>query len=105
MYKTAANITINIPVIVNHNAPFFSIKSPNFLPKRLVKYETKKNLNPLVNKQIKKKTIILKPITPLVIVKTLKGSGVNPAKNIIPNHAKKPPRVDIISCIAKTFSS
>ena len=25
--------TINIPVIVNHNAPFFSINSPNFLPK------------------------------------------------------------------------
>jgi hypothetical protein len=61
MYKAAARITTIIPVMVNHNAPFFSIKSPNFLPKRLVKYETKKNRNPLVSKQIKKKTVILKP--------------------------------------------
>ena len=97
MYKTAAKITINIPVIVNHNAPFFSIKSPNFLPKRLVKYETKKNLKPLVKRQIKKKTVRLKPITPLVIVKTLKGKGVNPARNIIPSQAKKPPLVEILS--------
>ena len=44
-------------------------------------------------------------ITPLVIVKTLKGSGVKPAKNIIPSQAKKPPFVDILSCISKTFSS
>ena len=35
--RAAAKITINIPVSVNHNAPFFSMKSPNFLPKRLVK--------------------------------------------------------------------
>ena len=32
---------------------------------------------------------MLKPIIPLVIVKTLKGSGVKPAKNIIPNQRKK----------------
>ena len=52
-----------------------------------------------MKRQIKKKTVKLKPITPLVIVNTLKGRGVNPAKNIIPSHAKKPPRVDILSCI------
>ena len=56
-------------------------------------------------KELKKKTGKLKPITPLVIVNTLNGSGVNPAKNIIPSQAKKPPRVDILSCISKTFSS
>ena len=28
---------------------------------------------------------------------TLKGKGVNPARNIIPSQAKKPPRVDILS--------
>ncbi len=51
-----AKIIIKTPVIVNHNAPFFSMKSPNFFPKRNVKYETKKNLSPLVIKHIKKKT-------------------------------------------------
>ena len=56
MYSTIAIITIKIPVKVNQIAPFFSMKSPNFLPKRNVKYETKKNLKPLVNKQIKKNT-------------------------------------------------
>ena len=79
-------MTIPIPLIVNHIAPFFSINLPNLLPKIEVKYETKKNLSPLVNKQISINTIILKFIIPLVIVKTLKGRGVNPAKNIIPNH-------------------
>jgi hypothetical protein len=34
---------------------------------------------------MQKKTERLNPITPLVIVKTLNGKGVNPAKNIIPN--------------------
>ena len=46
---------------------------------------------------LKKKTVRLKPITPLVIVNTLKGNGVKPAKNIMPSQAKKPPRVDILS--------
>ena len=56
MYRMIAKITIKIPVNVNQSAPFFSIKSPNFLPKINVKYETKKNLSPLVNKHIKKNT-------------------------------------------------
>ena len=56
MYKMIAKITTKIPINVNHSAPFFSMNSPNFLPKRNVKYETKKNLRPLVNKHIKKKT-------------------------------------------------
>ena len=56
MYRTTAKITIKIPVKVNHSAPFFSMKSPNFLQKRNVKYETKKNLRPLVNRQMKKNT-------------------------------------------------
>ena len=51
-----AKITINIPVNVNHNAPLFSIKSPNLFPKINVMYETKKNLSPLVNKHMKKNT-------------------------------------------------
>jgi hypothetical protein len=40
-----------------------------------------KNLKPLEIRQIKKKMMKLKPIRPLVIVKTLNGSGVNPARN------------------------
>ena len=56
MYRTTAKITIKIPVNVNHRAPFFSMKTPNFLPKRYVRYETKKNLSPLVNKHMKKNT-------------------------------------------------
>jgi len=49
--------------------------------------------------------MFLAGFTPLVIVKTLNGRGVNPAKNMIPSQAKKPPLVDIFSCISKTFSS
>ena len=56
MYKMIAKITIKIPVTVNHKVPFFSMKSPNFLPNKCVKYETKKNLSPLVKRQIKKNT-------------------------------------------------
>ena len=56
MYNTIAKITIKIPVIVNQSAPLFSMKSPNFFPKILVKYATKKNLNPLVKRHMKKNT-------------------------------------------------
>ncbi len=105
MYRTIAKNTIKIPVNVNHSAPFFSMKSPNFLPKINEKYETRKNLSPLVNKHMKKNTGRLKAITPLVIVKTLNGRGVNPARNIIPSQVKKPPFVDILSCISKTLFS
>ena len=56
MYRMTANITINNPVIENQRAPLFSMKSPNFWPNKLVKYETKKKRKPLVTKHIKKKT-------------------------------------------------
>ena len=59
MYRTIAKITIKTPVKVNHNAPFFSMKSPNFFPKINVKYETRKNLSPLVIKHINQILVIL----------------------------------------------
>ena len=46
-----------------------------------------KKRNPLEIKLIKIKIIILNPIKPLAIVKTLKGNGVKPAKKRIPSHA------------------
>ena len=46
-----------------------------------------KKRNPLEIKLIKIKIKILKLIKPLVIVKTLYGKGVNPARKRIPNHA------------------
>ena len=49
------------------------------------KYETMKNLKPLEIKQIRKNMIKLKPIIPLVIVKTLNGRGVKPARNKVAN--------------------
>ena len=55
------------------------------------KYATIKNLNPREIKQIIKKTNILKFIIPLVIVKILKGNGVKPARNRVPNHKEKAP--------------
>ena len=54
----------------------------------------KKNLNPLVTIHIKMKEIILKWIIPLEIVNSLKGKGVKPAVNNIPNQALKPPPVE-----------
>ena len=65
--------------------------------KKYMQFDLQKNLKPLVKRQIKKKTVRLKPMTPLVIVNTLKGKGVKPAKNIIPSQVKKPPLVDILS--------
>ena len=48
----------------------------------------KQRYNQLTNqiKQIIKKANILKFIIPLVIVKILKGRGVKPARNSVPNH-------------------
>ena len=40
-----------------------------------------KNLKPLEIRQMKKNIIKLKPIIPLVIVNTLNGNGVKPARN------------------------
>ena len=94
-----------IPPIVNHIAPFFSINSPNLFPNKKVKYATRKNLSPRVKRQIKKNITILKPIIPLVIVNTLNGNGVKPARNIIPNQSKKPPLEDILSYTSNTLFS
>ena len=68
---------------MDHTAPFFSINFTKGSPNLNVKYETKKNLNPLEIKLIKTKIIILNPIRPLVIVKTLNGKGVNPARKSV----------------------
>ena len=90
-------MTITTPPIVNHNAPFCLMIKPNLSPNRKVEYATIKNLKPLVKRQIKKNTTTLKPTMPLAIVNSLKGNGVNPAKNITPSQNKKPPLDDILS--------
>ena len=59
---------------------------PNFA----VKKATIKNLRPLEIRQIIKNIKMLKFIMPPVMVKTLNGRGVNPAKNKVPNQTYKP---------------
>ena len=88
-YIIDAIITITTPIIENHIAPFFSKIIENAFPNFKEKYATIKNLKPRANKQIKKKTNILKFIIPLVIVKSLNGNGVKPARNNVPNHTEK----------------
>ena len=61
--------------------------SPNFADKKA----TIKNLKLRAIRQVKKNINILKFIIPLVIVKSLKGKGVKPARNSVPNHAEKIP--------------
>ena len=80
-------ITINIPIIVNHLDPCFSINSVKRPPNLNERYDTIKKRIPLERKLIKMKIKILKPIKPLAIVKTLYGKGVNPARKRIPNQA------------------
>ena len=63
---------------------------PNFADKKA----TIKNLKPRAIRQIKKNINILKFIIPLVIVKSLKGKGVKPARNSVPNHAEKIPLLE-----------
>ena len=75
---------------MNHLKPFLSKELLNFSPNFIVRKATKKNLNPLEIKQIIIKIKILKPIIPLVIVKTLKGRGVNPARNKVPSQSITP---------------
>ena len=70
---------------------FFSINNFIVGPKFPIKNATKKNLEPLVNKEIIIKYIKLKCINPLLIVKSLKGNGVKPAVTSIPNQEIKPP--------------
>ena len=75
-YIVIAIATIVSPAIVNHFAASFSINSLKISPNLNDKYETTKNRNPLDTKQTIKNIKILKPIIPLVMVNTLKGSGV-----------------------------
>ena len=62
---------IKTPTIVNHFDPCLSINSLNKFPNLNERYDTTKNLNPLEIQLIKTKIKKLKPIRPLVIVKTL----------------------------------
>jgi len=62
-------------------------KGPKVLPNLAERKATTKNLKPRASRQTKKKTNISKFIIPLVIVKSLKGNGVKPARNSVPNHA------------------
>ena len=75
---------------------FFSIN--NFIagPKFPIKNAIKKNLEPLVNKEIMTKYIMLKCINPLLMVKSLKGTGENPAIASKVIHANTPPTEDTL---------
>ena len=72
--------TNTIPKIEDHTAPFFSINIAALLPNFADKNATIKNLNPREIMQIIKNINILKFISPLVIVKSLKGNGEKPFK-------------------------
>jgi hypothetical protein len=75
-----------MPKTVNHFAASVFINLLKISPNLYDKYETIKNLNPLENRQITINIGKLKPIMPLVIVNTLKGKGVNPARNKVASH-------------------
>ena len=66
-------------------AAFVAINLLKVSPNLNEKYETIKNRRPLEIKQINKNMNKLKPIIPLVIVNTLKGRGVKPARNKVAN--------------------
>ena len=70
---------------------FFSIN--NFIagPKFPIKNAIKKNLDPLVNKEMMIKYAKLKCINPLLMVNSLKGTGENPAMANKVIHAITPP--------------
>ena len=74
-----AKIIITIEKIIDIFSNFFSIS--NFIagPKFPIKNEIKKNLEPLVNKATITKYAILKCTNPLLIVKSLKGTGEKPS--------------------------
>ena len=94
-----------IPKIVNNFIPFFFIKGTTARPNFTDKKATTKNLNPRENRQIKKNIKILKPINPLVIVKTLNGMGVNPARNNSPKKKYEPWPADRLFLSSKTLFS
>tara|TARA_B100000787_G_scaffold13267_1_gene9634 strand:+ start:256 stop:486 length:231 start_codon:yes stop_codon:yes gene_type:complete len=75
-----------MPKIENHLAASVFINLLKISPNLYDRYETIKNLKPLENRQIMKNIGKLKLIMPLVIVKTLKGKGVNPARNKVASH-------------------
>ena len=64
-------------------APFFSMKGPIASPNLCTKKANRKNLNPLVKTDVIKNINKLNWIKPLVMVKSLKGTGVNPAINSV----------------------
>ena len=70
---------------------FFSINNFIVGPKFPIKNAIKKNLDPLVNKEIIIKYAMLKCINPLLMVKSLKGKGENPAIASRVIHAITPP--------------
>tara|TARA_B110000971_G_C19644854_1_gene335074 strand:- start:3 stop:287 length:285 start_codon:yes stop_codon:yes gene_type:complete len=80
-YITQKITTIKIPKTVNHFAASVCINLLNVSPNLKDRYETMKNLKPLDIKQMKTNMNKLKPIIPLVIVNTLNGRGVKPARN------------------------
>ena len=83
-YIVTAIATIISPAIENHFAESFSINLLKISPNLNDKYETTKKRNALDAKQTIKNIKILKPIIPLVMVNTLKGSGVKHARNRVP---------------------
>ena len=66
-------------------AAFVVINLLKVSPNLNEKYETIKNLKPLEIKHMKKNMSKLNPIIPLVIVNTLNGKGVKPARNKVAN--------------------
>ena len=75
---------------------FFSINNLIVFPKFPIKNEIKKNLDPLVNKEIITKYPKLKCINPLEIVSSLKGIGEKPAIANKVIHAITPPSEEIL---------
>ena len=74
----------------------FSIKGPIASPNLSERKATIKNLNPREIRQIKMNITILKLIIQLVIVNTLKGNGVKPARNNVPSQNTIPLLLDIL---------
>tara|TARA_B100000482_G_C12441305_1_gene233196 strand:+ start:405 stop:638 length:234 start_codon:yes stop_codon:yes gene_type:complete len=65
-------------------------------PKFPIKNAIMKNLDPLVTKEMIRKYAKLKCINPLLIVKSLKGKGENPAIANKVIHAITPPSEEIL---------
>ena len=83
-------------IIENFNN-FFSMIFFIVVPKFPIRKAIKKNLDPLVNVEIIIKYKILKFTKPLVIVKSLNGTGVKPAIAKRVSHATTPPSDETLS--------